>query len=60
MSVKKTVINTMSYLGASIHQGQPHLGVSLAPEEYRKAGLFHGLKVKYGVNKIIDQGNVGI
>ncbi len=50
----------MSYLGASIHQGQPHLGVSLAPEEYRKAGLFHGLKVKYGVNKIIDQGNVGI
>ena len=60
MTTKKTIINTMSYLGATINQGQPQSGVSFAPDEYRKAGLFNGLKTKFGLKKIIDQGNVGL
>jgi arginase family enzyme len=57
-SVKKTVVNSMAYLGAAISEGQPKRGVERAPDEYRRAGLFEGLKKKFPVKKITDYGNI--
>lgn len=55
---KKTIVNTMAYLGAAISEGQPKRGVERAPDEFRRAGLFDGLKKKYPINKINDYGNI--
>jgi hypothetical protein len=60
MTTKKTLINTMAFLGASISEGQPLNGVKLAPDLYRNAGLFNGLKNKFGLKKVNDYGNVGL
>lgn len=60
MSNKKTVIKTMAYLGAAISQGQTHNGVAIAPDAYRKAELFQGLKTKFGLKKVNDYGNISI
>lgn len=48
----------MAYLGAAISEGQPKRGVERAPDEYRRAGLFEGLKKKFPVKKITDYGNI--
>jgi arginase len=60
MPAKKTIINTMAYLGAAISEGQGTPGTHLGPDAYRKAGLISGLKSKFNVNKITDYGNISM
>ncbi len=59
-TTKKTIVNTMAYLGAAISEGQPKKGVERAPDEYRRAGLFEGLKKKFPIQKINDYGNISL
>lgn len=59
-TAKKTIVNTMAYLGAAISEGQPKRGVERAPDEYRRVGLFDGLRKKYPINKINDYGNISL
>lgn len=56
--MNKTVIKTLSYIGAAINEGQPHLGVRRGPDYIRYSGVFDSLKAIYKVPEIVDYGNV--
>lgn len=38
--MNRTLLKTLSYIGAAIKEGQPHKGVERGPDILRKSGLF--------------------
>ena len=56
--MNKTVVKTLSYVGAMIKEGQTKSGVMNGPNLIRSAGLFESLKKIYGVEEIKDYVNV--
>lgn len=38
--MNKTILKTLSYLGAEVSLGQPHKGVERGPNILRQSGLF--------------------
>lgn len=58
--MNKTVLKTLSYVGAAINEGQPLKGVKKGPDVIRESGLFETLKKIYQVPNIKDYGNVSI
>lgn len=55
--MNKTVIKTLSYIGAAINEGQTHLGVRRGPDYIRYSGVFDSLKAIYKLPEIVDYGN---
>ena len=57
MSTKRTVANTLSFLGAAIREGQHRLGVERGPEIMRRSGLFNMLHNSFDVT-VHDHGDI--
>ena len=58
--MNKTILKTLSYVGAAINEGQPLKGVKKGPDVIRESGLFETLKNIYHVPNIKDYGNISI
>lgn len=58
--MNKTILKTLSYVGAAINQGQPLKGVKKGPDIIRETGIFQTLKNVYKIKEIKDYGNINI
>ena len=56
--MNKTVLNSLSYLGAAIREGQPLKGVKKGPDVIRNSGVFETLRKIHKINDIRDYGNI--
>ena len=58
--MNQTILKTLSFIGAAIHEGQLRPGVSKTPSILRASGLFDSLQHIYGVKTIKDYGDINI
>lgn len=58
LTMNRTILKTLSYLGAAINEGQPLKGVIKGPDVIRQSGVFETLRKIYKIENIIDYGNI--
>jgi arginase family enzyme len=58
--MNKTLLTSLSFLGAAIHEGQSLPGAHKGPSIIRNSGVFDTLKNIYHIHPITDYGDISI
>jgi arginase family enzyme len=58
--MNKTIVKSLSFIGAAISEGQSLAGVKQGPDIVRKSGVFETLKHIYNLTDIRDYGNISV